>query len=68
MFRSVDAFIRNADYPSAIREHIKVTSGNQFHALPEREQNRLINNAQLYCDNAMIQFLADRAKMEKEFR
>ena len=68
MYKTVDAHIRNGDYPSAIREHIRVSMlGEIWSDFSVYEKNRLIQNAQIYCDNAMHQFLADRKAMEKEF-
>lgn len=68
MFRTVDIFIRNADYPNAIREHIRISMlGESWDDFTEYEKRRLYENAQVYCDNALHVFLAERAKMEVEF-
>lgn len=68
MYSTVDVLIRNADYPSAIREHIHISMlGEKWSDFTVYEQDRLISNAQIYCDNALHHFLAERKAMEQEF-
>ena len=68
MYRTVDIFIRNADYPNAIREHIKMSLlGESINDFTVYEQRRLEENAVSYCDRAMRAFLTERAQMEEEF-
>jgi hypothetical protein len=68
MFRSVHGFLKAGNYPSAIREHIKITIGaNTWTEFTEYEKSRIINNAQMYCDNYLLTLFTARKAMEIEF-
>lgn len=69
MVQSVSRLLQSGDYPGAIREYITTMYGsNKWSDYTVYEQNRMIQHAQIYCDNYMIQLTQDRLYMEHEFR